>query len=509
MSSISIPKPNRSAWQCDVQPQNRSVKVRCGVTRYVSLDALDFTALVRPGERIVCGQGTAEPIALTGRLIAQAGQLGDLELFLGAVFTDTFAPARAGKLRFSSYGALGRARALSAAGRLDIVPSHYSALAQAFASGAEQADVVLLQLSPAIAGRGPSLSLANDYVALAARRARLVTAEMSETGAVDARGGAPVRPSHRYHRRSERSAGRSASFAAGRDRAPHRIARRRTYPGLRHPPDRRRHDSGRDCVGPRRPPRSRHPFRPDRRPHPRPHRSRHRHQRVQATGCRRHRLRAAVRNPAPQRLCARQSRHSPRTARLYPQPVGACRLRTFRRDRVSRRGRPQRAGQQRGRGRALCGRGWRAARFHARRQCVARRPGDHRPAGDCGRGAEEPHRGQCRDRNHASQRCRRDRHGMGRRRAAQLLPRRARPPHDRHRRTGVPRRTLTRCQADFALGELIRALKMTGELSFIFLDLTLFRRAGLEVVPRPAGMREHGSAFCHPRWRRHAARDAS
>ena len=142
-------------------------------------DDLDLTGLVRPGDRIICGQGTSEPTALTSRLVAQRHAIGPVDIFLGPTYSDTFAPERTDGIRFTSYGGIGRTASLAKAGRLNVVPCSYSALSKAFASGSERADVVLLQLAPARGGGPYSLSLANDYVALAARHARTVIAEVN------------------------------------------------------------------------------------------------------------------------------------------------------------------------------------------------------------------------------------------------------------------------------------------------------------------------------------------
>jgi acyl-CoA hydrolase len=139
----------------------------------------DLSALIRPGERVVCGQVGAEPLTLTRALVEQRSALAGVELFLGSVFSDTFSAAQANCLQFRSYGAMGRTFPLARAGALRIVPSHYSELEQAFEQRQLEADVVLLQLAPSRRGRGFSLGLANDYVAAAARRARLVIAEIN------------------------------------------------------------------------------------------------------------------------------------------------------------------------------------------------------------------------------------------------------------------------------------------------------------------------------------------
>lgn len=136
----------------------------------------DLSGLVRPGDRIVCGQGCAEPRTLTAGLAALDLPVGrPVELFVGPLFSDSF--AEPGRLRFVSYGAMGKASKLARSGRLEVLPLHYSAIDRAFATGELRADVVLIQLA-----RGPggyAAALANDYVLAAARKARCVIAEVN------------------------------------------------------------------------------------------------------------------------------------------------------------------------------------------------------------------------------------------------------------------------------------------------------------------------------------------
>lgn len=143
-------------------------------------DSLDLAALVRPGETVVVPQGTAEPLALTEALVRQRHAIGGLRAFLGAVFSRTFPPGCTDAIGFSGYGAIGGAAPLARAGRLDPVPAQYSRLPGLFADGTLPADVVLLQLAP---GRGPGdppcIALSHDYIVAAARRARLVIAEIN------------------------------------------------------------------------------------------------------------------------------------------------------------------------------------------------------------------------------------------------------------------------------------------------------------------------------------------
>lgn len=145
----------------------------------VAADALDFASIVRPGDRIVCGQAAAEPMTLTETLVAQAHRLPPFKMFLGPVYSRTFVPEQTVHIAFSSYGAMGQAATLAAQGRLDIVGLPYSQLCSEYASGQRTADVVLIQLSSRSPQRGLNLSLSNDYVLSAAQKARVVIAEIN------------------------------------------------------------------------------------------------------------------------------------------------------------------------------------------------------------------------------------------------------------------------------------------------------------------------------------------
>ncbi|MFZ5735240.1 MAG: acetyl-CoA hydrolase/transferase family protein [Pseudomonadota bacterium] len=145
----------------------------------VGADALDFASIIRPGDRVICGQAAAEPLTLTEALVAQAHRLPPFEMFLGPVYSKTFTAERTDGIVFSSYGAMGQAVTMAARGRLDVVALPYSQLCAEYASGQRMADVVLLQLSSRSAQRGLNLSLSNDYVLSAARNARIVIAEIN------------------------------------------------------------------------------------------------------------------------------------------------------------------------------------------------------------------------------------------------------------------------------------------------------------------------------------------
>jgi acyl-CoA hydrolase len=145
---------------------------------YPAAASLDFSGLIQAGDVVVCGQATAEPCTLTEALIAQASRLPPFTVVVGPLFSDTFAPERSAGLGFKSYGVIGNARALARTGQLDVIPSNYSAFCADFVAGRHRADVVLVQLAEADDGR-LSASLSNDYVMDAARRARIVIAEIN------------------------------------------------------------------------------------------------------------------------------------------------------------------------------------------------------------------------------------------------------------------------------------------------------------------------------------------
>jgi acetyl-CoA hydrolase len=146
--------------------------------KVIAAGDLRLVEFIRPGDRVVCGQTAAEPLTLTQTLVEQRAELSGVQVFLGATFSRTFSPAHADHLRFASYGAMGAASvALGKRGLLEVLPSAYGELEGLYARGALAADVVLLQLAKGDDG-SYSLGTANDYVAAAARQARVVIAEV-------------------------------------------------------------------------------------------------------------------------------------------------------------------------------------------------------------------------------------------------------------------------------------------------------------------------------------------
>src|SRR5215831_16994727 len=149
------------------------------MTIEISADALELARFIRPGDAVLVGQACAKPLTLTEALAAQRAVIGGCRVFLGPAFAGTFRPEHADHLAFTAYAASGSNQALARDGKLDILPCHYSALPRLFATGKRLADVVLMQIGPAATG-GFSLGLANDHLIDAARRARVVIAELND-----------------------------------------------------------------------------------------------------------------------------------------------------------------------------------------------------------------------------------------------------------------------------------------------------------------------------------------
>src|SRR5471032_3095159 len=157
------------------QSQGRGAMIVCN-----SIDALDLSAFIRSGDSVVCSQGVAEPVALTRALVQQREAIGPFKMFIGPTYSDTFKPEHGDSIVFKSYCGTAHNAPLFAAGVLDIVPAHYSDLPRLFSQGIFQADVVLLTVGePDEHGRF-NLGLTNDYIIDAARRARVVIAEISD-----------------------------------------------------------------------------------------------------------------------------------------------------------------------------------------------------------------------------------------------------------------------------------------------------------------------------------------
>jgi acyl-CoA hydrolase len=147
----------------------------------IELRNLDLAAIIRPGDRLVWGQGSGEPVSLVEKLVEQRHAIGRISAFVGGtVYSGIVKPEHTDLITVSAFGAIGTLRKLSAAGVLQIIPCHLSQLPGYFLDGIIGSDVVFLHLSAPDEKGQYSYSLANDYLQFAMRRARVVIAEVND-----------------------------------------------------------------------------------------------------------------------------------------------------------------------------------------------------------------------------------------------------------------------------------------------------------------------------------------
>lgn len=141
---------------------------------------IDLAQRLRRGDHIVIGQTCGEPTTLVEALIAQGAGIGDLSAFIATSFSGLFTPDTASSFSLSSMGAIGSLRTMSAGHKLGIIPCHVGQVGPMIADGLIGCDVAMVQVSPADADGRHSFGLVGDYVAAAAKAARVVIAEVNE-----------------------------------------------------------------------------------------------------------------------------------------------------------------------------------------------------------------------------------------------------------------------------------------------------------------------------------------
>lgn len=146
---------------------------------HIDLAVLDLSGHVRPGDVVTWGQACSEPRALTRLLVEQADRIGDLTCFVGIPAGSSLTLDTVGSIDAVSYCGSGTNAAMHGAGRLRILPVHYSTLPDLLGSGPLRADVVLVQVSPADDEGYHWMGLADDYWAGAVETARVVLAEVN------------------------------------------------------------------------------------------------------------------------------------------------------------------------------------------------------------------------------------------------------------------------------------------------------------------------------------------
>lgn len=148
----------------------------------LTTDSLDLTGIIRPGDTLVWGQGTAEPVTLTRTLVAQRNEIvagGErLNLFLGVTRGDTLKVEQTDAFRFFGFGGMGETARLTKVGAVDVMPIRLGSVTQLIRQGIVKLDVVFVQLSEPRDGVC-STGLVGDMLQEAIRRARVVVGEVN------------------------------------------------------------------------------------------------------------------------------------------------------------------------------------------------------------------------------------------------------------------------------------------------------------------------------------------
>jgi acetyl-CoA hydrolase len=135
---------------------------------------------IRPGDSIVCPQGSGAPQTLMEAFMRQAGSFAGCRLFLGGTFSTTLVGIDAFDVELTVLGGAGGNSRLADRGQLRVLPAHVSSVPALIDQGLIGADVVLIQVSPPGPDGRHSLGVIADYVETALRRARTVIAEVNQ-----------------------------------------------------------------------------------------------------------------------------------------------------------------------------------------------------------------------------------------------------------------------------------------------------------------------------------------
>ena len=150
----------------------------------VAAAELDLRKWVRPGDRVLWGQGSAEPLTLIEALVAQRAMLGGVRVYLSISFSATLQPEHADHLSFEGFGGLGTHARLAKAGLIDVHPVHFSRFCNDVVAGKFRPDVFFVQLSRASEDGTYTLGADHGYSAGAIKNAGVVIAEINQNAPV-------------------------------------------------------------------------------------------------------------------------------------------------------------------------------------------------------------------------------------------------------------------------------------------------------------------------------------
>lgn len=154
---------------------------RDGMGSALRLDAdFQFARVLQPGDVVAWPQGPGEPLGLTGRLMAERHGLPPAGLFIGMCVSTTLSADNTGGFTILALNGAGSNRRLAAAGLLDIIPAHVSAIPSLLRSGAIRVDVALLRVRPHLRPGYVTTGVISDYTQALVAAARCVVAQVDE-----------------------------------------------------------------------------------------------------------------------------------------------------------------------------------------------------------------------------------------------------------------------------------------------------------------------------------------
>lgn len=149
-------------------------------SKFIKNNDLDLSEFIQPGDNVICGQASGEPVSLTEKLVEQRERIGAVNLFLGLSLSESFQPEHADYISFDSFGPMGNTRRLFDAGVLNITPVNYAQINQYINEGTLACDVALVLLSPPGPDGKHGFGLVNDYIRAAINKARVVIGEVND-----------------------------------------------------------------------------------------------------------------------------------------------------------------------------------------------------------------------------------------------------------------------------------------------------------------------------------------
>lgn len=146
-----------------------------------TVTAAEAVKAVQSGDRVFVAQSVAEPFTLTDALAADYKRLQDVEIFQNRPVAESFftTPECEGHIRYNLYFVGGSTRKAVIEGRADFTPVYYYELPELF-DNQIPLDVAFVQLSRPDKHGYVSCGINVDYQLAAARKAKIVVAEVND-----------------------------------------------------------------------------------------------------------------------------------------------------------------------------------------------------------------------------------------------------------------------------------------------------------------------------------------